>query len=274
MNTQKLTVALVQMDVITSAPSANLRKTQDYVEDAAKKGIQLVCFPELWTTGFDWEKLRDLADTHQEVIENIMILAEKYNIWIGGSLLSKSETGGLTNTFYLFDNRGKRAGVYHKVHLFSLAGEEKYIVPGNKLVTADSPWGKIGLAICYDLRFPEMFRLYSLSGVKLCLIPAAFPHPRLAHWQILLRARAIENQMYIVGVNQVGTKTFGSSKATFFGHSSIIDPFGETIVESEDESETFITATVDLNTVDEIRSQMPFLKDRRPEVYKQISSVR
>ncbi|MCX7816934.1 MAG: carbon-nitrogen family hydrolase [Syntrophales bacterium] len=274
MDNSTLTIALVQMDVISGSPSANLSKAEEYVRKASEKGVQLICFPELWTTGFDWESLKDLVDTHQKMVDRIGELAKQNNIWIGGSLLSRHESGGMTNTFYLFDNRGKTAGVYHKVHLFPLAGEDKYLTPGNKLVTAHSPWGKIGLAVCYDLRFPEMFRIYALSGAKLCLIPAAFPHPRLEHWQILLRARAIENQMYVVGVNQVGTKTLGGVKATFFGHSAIIDPFGETVFESRDEFETFITTTIDLNKVDEIRSRMPFLKSIRPEVYTQYSGDR
>ncbi|MCS7040082.1 MAG: carbon-nitrogen family hydrolase, partial [Caldilineales bacterium] len=120
-----------------------------------------------------------------------------------------------------------------------------------------------GLAICYDLRFPELFRLYALAGAQLILIPSEWPHPRLAHWRTLLRARAIENQCFVAAVNRVGSDRAN----TFCGHSALIDPWGETVVEADDASVQLLTATVDFALVDDVRRRIPALADRRPECY-------
>jgi predicted amidohydrolase len=120
----------------------------------------------------------------------------------------------------------------------------------------------MGLTICYDLRFPELFRRYALAGAKLIFVPAEWPHPRLMHWQTLLRARAIENQLFVVACNRVGVV----GKTHFCGHSAVIDPWGETIVEG-DESEMLLTAEIDLGLVDDVRQRIPIFADRRPEIY-------
>jgi len=133
----------------------------------------------------------------------------------------------------------------------------------------DTPWGPVGLSICYDIRFPELFRTYALQGARMALSPIAFPHPRLDHWRILVRARAIENQMFLVGVNRVGSEDFGSDgTVTFFGNSVIIDPWGRTVVEAGETEETLLTASIDLQQAEEVRSRMRVLGDRRPELYR------
>jgi predicted amidohydrolase len=140
--------------------------------------------------------------------------------------------------------------------------EDQHLAAGQHLTTVETSWGQSGLAICYDLRFAEIFRTYALQGVNLVYLPAEWPHPRLAHWQTLLRARAIENQMYMVGVNRVGT----DGTHQFFGHSAIINPWGDTILEGG-ESEALLTATIDTDIVAKVRDQIPVFKDRRPELY-------
>jgi omega-amidase len=118
------------------------------------------------------------------------------------------------------------------------------------------------MTICYDLRFPELFRRYALAGARLILVPAEWPHPRRAHWQTLLRARAIENQCFVAACNRVGI----TGNSTFFGASAVIDPWGEALVEGG-ETELILTATIDLSLVDTVRKRIPVFEDRRPELY-------
>jgi predicted amidohydrolase len=166
------------------------------------------------------------------------------------------------NTAVLFDKQGELLARYSKVHLFRLMDEDRYLTAGADLALAPSPWGPLGLAICYDLRFPEMFRRYALGGARILLLPSEWPHPRLAHWQTLLRARAIENQTFVVACNRVGL-----AKGTeFFGHSCVIDPWGETIIEGG-ESEMLLSTHIDTRRVDAVRAEIPILDDRRPDLY-------
>ena len=155
---------------------------------------------------------------------------------------------------------------YTKIHLFQLMEEHRYLAAGDQLAIVDTKWGRFGLAICYDLRFPELFRSYALSGVKAVLLVAEWPHPRLAHWQILLRARAIENQMYIIACNRAGV----SKDAHFCGHSCVINPWGEIVAEAEEHEELLVTE-IDMDKVDQVRAKIPVFADRKPEVYRNIS---
>ncbi len=134
---------------------------------------------------------------------------------------------------------------------------------GERATLAKLPWGTAGLAICYDLRFPELFRGYALAGARLILLPAEWPHPRLAHWRTLLRARAIENQYFVAACNRVGADPNGTR---FFGHSTLIDPWGEAIAEAGEEP-CLLTATLDLAQVEEIRRKIPVFEDRRTDLY-------
>ena len=183
-------------------------------------------------------------------------------MWLGGSILELGADGKIYNCFALYNPDGKLAGVYRKIHLFRLMAEEQFLAPGPEAVTVDLPWGRVGLAICYDLRFPELFRRYALAGAKLILLPAEWPHPRRTHWRTLLRARAIENQMFVAGCNRVGS----SKGSDFFGASALIDPWGEALIEGG-EQETLLTLTVDLDQVDAVRKRIPIFEDRRPGLY-------
>jgi omega-amidase len=264
----KLTVSLAQMQVARAWPEENLRKGEAFIAEAARRGSGLVCFPEMWTNGFDWEANKRLAPQQDGIIGRVSALAQRYQIWINGSMLTLNPDGSICNTSILFDAKGNKAGIYSKAHLFTLMGEDRHMAPGRSLCVAETPWGPAGLSICYDIRFPELYRTYALKGVKILFVPAAFPHPRLAHWKVLVRARAIENQMFMLCTNQIGQENFGSGKvATYFGNSCIIDPWGETVAEAGETEETLVTATIDIKKVDEVRSKMSVLRDRRPELY-------
>jgi omega-amidase len=259
----RLTISLAQMDLVLGDPAANLRKAEDWTAEAARRGSDLIIFPEMWTTGCDWPRIKELSTQQDEVIDAVGGLAKKYGVWLNGSMLALDENGQSTNTSILFDPQGQQAGVYRKIHLFGVMNEDEHLAAGQHLTTVETSWGQSGLAICYDLRFAEMFRTYALSGVNMVYLPAEWPHPRLAHWRTLLRARAIENQMFMVGVNRVGN----DGTYSFFGHSAIIDPWGNAVVEGG-ESEILLTATIETDMVAEVRQKIPVFKDRRPELYK------
>jgi omega-amidase len=259
----KLTVSLAQIEVTPGNPQANLSKADTWTAEAARRGSDIVVFPEMWTTGFEWEKLQELAASSEEIAAEVAALARKHRVWLAGSLLALNEAGQATNTFIMFDPTGQPAGLYRKIHLFGLMAENRHLAPGKGLTRVETPWGQAGLAVCYDLRFPEMFRTYALNGVMLVFLPAQWPHPRLAHWRTLLRARAIENQIFMIGVNSVGR----DQMSNFCGHSALIDPWGNVVVEAG-ETELLLTATIDTELVSEVRQKITVFNDRQPELYR------
>ena len=264
----KLNVALAQMKVARANPEGNLKKAEVLIAEAKRRETDLVCFPEMWTTGFDWVANQQIAASQEKIVDRVADLARRYEIWINGSMLALNEEGKPSNTSILFNPNGERAGVYRKTHLFTMFHEEEHMAAGNSLCAVQTPWGMIGLSVCYDIRFPELFRTYALKGVKIQLNPMAFPYPRLQHWKILVRARAVENQMFMIGANQVGSEDFGpDGVVTYFGDSVIIDPWGETVLEANEKDESLLTATIDIDKVDQVRSKMRVLRDRRPDLY-------
>ena len=156
---------------------------------------------------------------------------------------------------------------YDKIHLFGVFRENKYVKAGGEIVVADSPFGKIGLAVCYDIRFPDIFVRMAKLGAKMIILSAAFPHPRSEHWRILSRARAIENQCFFVAVNRGGTENFGERQIKYFGMSAAIDPWGGVIAECPQDAESLAFADINPDEVDNIRAQIPSFADRRDDIY-------
>lgn len=259
----QLTISLGQIDVQLGNPQANLAAVQEMSAEAARRGSDIIVFPELWSTGYDLENGAVYAtSTAEGIFADVRQCAKTHQIAILGSCLSDLGEGRIGNTAVYFDANGRNLGEYSKTHLFRLMAEDQFLAAGSQKTMIESQWGLLGLTICYDLRFPELYRAYALAGAQLVFVPSEWPHPRLKHWRTLLRARAIENQMFIVACNRVG-----NSKGTdFFGHSAIIDPWGEAIIEGG-EQEMLLTATIDLDQVHEVRAKIPIFKDRRPDVY-------
>ena len=263
----ELTLSLVQMDCRLGDPDHNFARAGEFVAQAAARGSDLVLLPELWSTAYDLERAPELASPLVQGaggdgwFGRLADLARTHGVWLAGSILEHH--GGLHfNCLTVYSPQGVLAAVYRKIHLFRLMQEEQYLSPGTELVTAELPWGRAGLAICYDLRFPELFRAYALAGARLMLLPAEWPNPRREHWRTLLRARAIENQCFVAACNRVG-ETKGS---TFFGASALIDPWGDTLIEGGD-GEEILTASIDLDKVDEVRRRIPVFADRRSDLY-------
>jgi omega-amidase len=258
----QLSVSLGQMDVALGQPDKNLNKVRAMAAEAKRRGSQLVVFPELWSTGLDLEHCAEYATPVDEgIFLKTARTAREHSIHIIGSLL-EATTKGYRNTAVVFSPEGQPLGQYSKVHLFRPMEEDKYLIPGDEAPVLNLAWGRSALAICYDLRFPELFRKYALNGARIIFVMAEWPYPRLTHWETLLRARAIENQSFLVACNRVGE----SGEWSFFGHSAIYDPSGELVAGAASE-ETLITAGVDLDYVDEVRRSMTVFEDRHEDVY-------
>jgi predicted amidohydrolase len=230
----------------------------------------LLVLPELFSTGFlDESVLRPdgaaaIADVAGEDRAFLASLARKSGCWVAGATVQAGPPGmdgnaGFRNLSLLYAPDGTENAVYRKVHPFSYGGEDRLFSKGNEIVTAGIGDWVVQPTICYDLRFPELYRAGSQRGVHLILIQANWPHARQAHWETLLRARAIENQAYVAGVNCTGFQ----ESLRFAGGSSIHSPKGETLA-AGDESEGVVRGRLDLDGCKQWRKQFPALRDRMP----------
>lgn len=260
--TMKFNAAFVQFDVKVGNVAVNLAVVGHQLEDLAEAGVRLVVLPEMWSCGFDNEHLHLHAAETPRLLEAVSGFARQYGMVVAGSL--PEEVGGdICNTLYLVDADGTVMERYRKIHLFTLTGEEKYFIRGASCVVAETRLGRIGLSICYDLRFPELYRTLTLRGAEIVLISAQWPRSRIGRWDILTRARAIENQTFVIAVNRCGR----SGETAFGGHSVIVDPAGEVLQMADFEPCSKI-AEIDLSRVGAVRSHMPCLKERVPGAYE------
>jgi omega-amidase len=261
----KWNVALLQMDVAFGQPEENRKAVARYVDElaASKEKTDIVILPELWDTGYDLDRLTEIADDNGERAKALLSETAKrlHSFVIGGSIAERIGND-VYNTTYVFDREGELIGRYSKVHLFRLMNEEKYLTAGEQPGFYELDGQKTGSVICYDIRFPEWMRTYALNGTKVLFVSAQWPHPRLNHWRQLLIARAIENQMYVVACNRVGE----GGKSTFCGHSIVVNPWGEVVAEGTQQEE-LVRAEIDLSLVDEVRGRIPVFADRRPGLY-------
>ncbi|WKZ49978.1 MAG: carbon-nitrogen family hydrolase [Anaerolineales bacterium] len=259
----QLVISLAQMDVTFGDPDANLATVVRMTEEAKRRGSDLILLPELWSTGYDLTRAARYASALTSgLFAELSALARRTGIHIVGSTLSTLGENRFGNTLTVFAPNGNLLADYSKIHLFRLMDEHLYLTAGDEPALVDLPFGHAGLAICYDLRFPELFRGYALAGAAMTFLPSEWPKPRLVHWQTLVRARAIENQMFVFACNRVGSDPSNE----FFGHSMAADPWGEILAEGG-EGEELITLTADLSKVQETRRKIPILEDRRAESY-------
>lgn len=263
MQTDRLTVALGQMDVAWGDPQANLAQVAEWTAVAAQRGADLIVLPELWSTGYDLERATGYASPLDGgIFAATAALARTHGIAIVGSCLAEIGAGRVGNTAVYVNAAGQIVGAYSKAHLFGLMQEDQFLAPGDRLALFDAGWGAVGLAICYDLRFPELLRAYALAGATAVIMPAEWPCPRIEHWRTLLRARAIENQMFVIACNRIGR----DPNYQFCGRSCVIDPMGAALVEGDAQPQ-LLFATLDLAQVARTRAHIPVFADRRPELY-------
>jgi len=252
--------AAIQFNVRQGDVDANLAYVRSALRRVAGSGANLVVLPEMWSSGFAYRNLNELANRTAAIVEELLELSRELKLVIVGSM-PEPHGEKVFNTVHVADN-GTLAGIYRKLHLFSLLGEEKAFDRGDGWLLADTSLGKIGVIICYDLRFPELSRRLALEGAAAICVPAQWPRPRQEHWRTLLRARAIENQLFVVACNACGL----IGKLDFFGMSLIIDPKGELLAEAG-ETEGEISSPLDLQLMADWRAQIPCFNDRRPELY-------
>ncbi|HEV7585040.1 MAG TPA: carbon-nitrogen hydrolase family protein [Solirubrobacteraceae bacterium] len=273
-------VAAVQLSS-TADPAANLAVADRLTRAAAADGASLIVLPEKWTAIGSDEQSRAAA----EPLDGPSLgwarttAAELGVDLVAGSILERIEGHErLANTSVHIDPSGEIRAAYRKLHMFDVEvggrayRESELEEPGDEIVTSETAAGvELGLSICYDLRFPELYRILAVRGARILTVPAAFTLATTRdHWETLLRARAIENQAFVIAANQVGAHPAGQHSG---GRSMIVDPWGVVLAQAQD-GEGHIVADLDLARQEEIRTSLPALANRRPEVYRWPTEVR
>lgn len=270
----QLKTAVIQLNSRDNL-AENLATVERFLDRAAEMGAQFVSLPEFWTylgpyTGFDGAAQSIAGPAIQLLQEK----ARKHSMIVhGGSIVERHPemVGKFYNTSVLINRAGEIAARYRKIHLFDVQlsnGERHFeserIVPGDEVVTAEVDGITFGLTVCYDVRFPELYRSLALRGAQIVLVPAGFTlHTGRDHWEVLLRARAIENLYYVVASAHVGSYP---PNRHCFGRSMIVDPWGLVLAQAQD-MPTVIMTEIDLAEIERVRAQIPCLEHRRPEVY-------
>jgi predicted amidohydrolase len=266
-------IVLAQFPIEAAAVEANTERALAEIGDAASRGADLVALPEIFNVGYfafdayarhaeplDGETLGLVRNAAIE--QDVAVLAGSIVEDLSASAAAGFDTladEGYANTAVLFDSGGNRRAVYRKHHLFGYgSAEQNLLVPGQSIQTADVGGFTVGVTTCYDLRFPELYRDLVDAGVTLALVPGAWPYPRVEHWKLFARTRAVENQLYVGAVNGVGS----FDDATLLGRSAVYDPWGTTVASASDE-ETLVMADIDPARVEEVRDEFPALADRR-----------
>lgn len=259
----KILISLVQIDVKNGDVERNIGTALDFIEKAAHKKSKIIVLPEMWATGFLSKNIRELSEQYfKKILDLLSYIARREKLIIIGGSIPEIVNGKLFNTCFAINSNGAIIGSYRKIHLFSKNEEDKDFASGEKVSPILTNFGKIGAIICYDIRFPELARKLSLDGIKILFVPAQFPYPRKDQWEILLRARAIENAIFTVGCNRVGKDSLGE----YFGGSLISNPYGE-IIEEGSLREEIVTAEINLDQTTQAREHIPVYQDRKPDAY-------
>lgn len=255
-------IALIQMRVVEKAPAINAAKGLELLEQAAKQADILV-LPEVWTTGYSLGKARETAERLDGVLcKNIQNLAAQTQTTIVAGSMAMLRDGRVYNASPVWGKDGRLLDVYEKIHLFSLYKEENIFAPGEKRTVVSIDNWQVGIGICYDLRFPELFRVMAAQGAECLVIPAEWPAARGTDWRLLVQARALENQAYVAAVNCAGS----FKGAPFYGHSMLVGPDGVVLAEAGEQEEILIVELKQA-AVQQAREKMSVLQDRRPDCY-------
>lgn len=261
-------VALAQINCAFGELESNLKTIERFVRQAVKQKADVVIFPELSDTAYGQNAVEAAAtcwDDPNSSLQKLTHYAKRYAIHIIAGLAERTE-GAIYNSLAVVSPDGNLLARYRKIHLFSTlpANEQEYTVAGSEVVSVELLSHTIGLSICYDLRFPELYRAQAVSGAEVLLTIAAWPSVRAEHWTCLARARAIENQSYFVAVNRCGS----DDGIDLAGQSAVFDPNGELVCQADSTKEALLIAELDLARVEEVRSRIPSLYSRRTDVFK------
>ena len=256
-------IMCAHINVKQAAFAENLQTANSCCANARKDNCDLVVLPEMFTGGFNYAKNKAFLLENKSYFEaSLSKIAKNNSVAVCGSMPAIVNGDCVKNRLYFFDKKGDKLCTYDKMHLFSPFHEDKYISRGTAPVILNDFCGfNIGFAVCYDLRFPELFRQMAFAGANMFIVVAAWPHPRLEHFTTLCKARAIENQAYMVAVNQSGTENFGAKSAKYFGLSQIIDPWGEVCALAKQDTPDNVCAEVSPETATEVRKKIPSFKD-------------
>lgn len=252
------------MTSVWEDPEKSLIKAELFIRHAAASGADLICFPEQFSTGWDPASGKNIEDLNGHIVSTLRKSASNTGISIIGSFRERYQPDP-KNTAVAIGRDGRILSTYSKIHLFSPAHENVTFTPGDELGIFTLDKMTCGIAICYDLRFPELFRLYEQKGVQAVFVPAAWPASRIRHWELFISARAAENQMYVIGVNTTGKTPVD----TYSGASITADPQG-IIISRANEAEQLIFVDLDPAQVDSARSSFPVGKDRRDTLYREL----
>ena len=251
----------------------NLRNAERVIAEAVKAKADMVVLPEMFICPYNKKAILSAAQPEGgEAWQSMAEAAQKNHVYLAAGSIPESEDGHIYSTCWIFDREGKQIGKYRKMHMFDIDveggqyyNESSVITAGNEICVAETEFGPIGIAICYDVRFPEQFRLMQQRGVKAVVLPASFNRTTgPAHWELLMRARALDQEMYVLGCAAAGDLA-GSYNG--WGHYIAVDPWG-TIMEELGEGPGILMAAVDFAKADAVRSQIPVLQQLRTDIYE------
>lgn len=266
-------IAVCQMHVIDDK-DVNLKKAVDLIEESAAKDADLVILPEMFNCPYDNEKFPLYAEDRKnsKSLRAVSKAARECGVYLVAGSIPESAGEKIYNTSFIFSPKGVVIGSHRKLHLFDIDvpdgvtfKESDTLKSGEEITVVETSFGKLGVAICYDIRFPELLRLMALDGVELMVLPAAFNTTTgPAHWEPLIRSRAVDNQFFLAAASPARDE---NASYVAYGHSMIVDPWGEVLAEAG-EGEEIIYADININRIEEIRAQLPVLENRRTDIYE------
>ena len=255
-----MVIGICQTDIVFENKEHNLAVAEQCISACKEKGATLVLFPEMSMTGFTMEPEKVYEEENGITYRTMADYAGRYRVKIGYGYVSR-KNDGFYNTYVIMDEKGTVICSYDKIHPFSYAGEDQHYKKGDRLAFCEIEGITICPLICYDLRFPELFTV-AAKKADLITVAANFGGPRDEHWQTLLKARAMENQVFVAGINRVG-----EDNATYYkGHSMVVGPRGN-VIHMVDEKEGISIADINKEEITEYKKEFPVYLDRRPEIY-------
>lgn len=271
----KVKLALSQMNVIDDK-EANLKKASSMIADGVKNNADFIILPEMFNCPYSNEKFIEYCEDEHDsnTLEWISNLAKENNVYILAGSIPEKESDKIYNTSYLFDKSGSVIAKHRKMHLFDIDVKDKItfkesdvLTAGDELSIAKTEFGKIGIGICYDIRFVELARIMAESGAQILIYPGAFNQTTgPAHWELLFRSRALDNQVFCVGVAPALNE---DTSYHSYGHSIVTNPWGEVVAQGS-EKEELILCEIDLNEIKKVREELPVLKNKRKDLYEVI----
>ena len=270
---EKIKIAAIQMSTVADKME-NVRTVKTYLEKIKDENPDFVILPEMFCCPYQTENFPIYAEKEGgPVWQQLSGYAKQYGIYlIGGSMPEKDAEGNVYNTSYIFDREGKQIGKHRKVHLFDIDikggqtfKESDTLTAGDSDTVFDTEFGKIGVMLCFDIRFPELSRMMVNDGAKVIFVPAAFNMTTgPAHWELSFRTRALDNQIYMVGCAPARDVSAGYIS---WGHSIVTDPWGR-VIDRLDEKKGILLAELDMDYEEQVREELPLLKSRRKDMYK------